>query len=149
MEGTQPRHGEGRVPGSAAVLTGLGAAARVRAAGTTDVTAAAVRTTLAPADPQQHEEERNSQDHQADKHPLWEDTDRAMPEAAHWRGGHALIGAPTGEEGRGPGGAGALHLTGCKARRLWGLMEPAERRGPPQGWGMAEGGSPRSAEHAG
>lgn len=53
------------------LLTGLRAAAGVRAAGAADVAAAAVWAALAPADAHQDEEQEGSQDHQADKHPLW------------------------------------------------------------------------------
>jgi hypothetical protein len=55
------------------LLTGLRAAAGIWAAWAADIAAATVRAALAPADPHQHEEEENPQDHQADKHPLWKD----------------------------------------------------------------------------
>ena len=35
-----------------------------------------MRAALAPADPHQDEEEEDSQDHQANKHPLWKDAQR-------------------------------------------------------------------------
>lgn len=52
-------------------LTCPGTAAGLRTAGTADVTAAAVRAALAPADPHQEEEQERPQDHQAHKDPLW------------------------------------------------------------------------------
>lgn len=58
------------------LLTGLRAAAGVRAARAADVAAAAVWAALAPADPHQDEEEEDPQDHQADEHPLWKDAQR-------------------------------------------------------------------------
>jgi len=51
-------------------LTCPGTAAGLGAAGAADVTAAAVRAALAPADPHQEEEQECSQDHQAHKDPL-------------------------------------------------------------------------------
>lgn len=64
------------------LLTGLRAAAGIRAAWAADIAAATVRAALAPADPHQHEEEEDSQDHQADKHPLWKDAQRNLLEVA-------------------------------------------------------------------
>lgn len=58
------------------LLTGLRAAAGVRAARAADVAAAAMRAALTPADPHQDEDEQDPQDHQADKHPLWKDAQR-------------------------------------------------------------------------
>lgn len=54
-------------------LTCTGTAAGIRTAGTADITAAAMRATLAPADPNQEKEEKSPQDHQAHKHPLWKE----------------------------------------------------------------------------
>lgn len=64
------------------LLTGLRAAAGIRAARASDVAAAAVRAALAPADPHEHEEEEDPQDHQANKHPLWKDAQRNLLEVA-------------------------------------------------------------------
>lgn len=77
------------------LLTGLRAAAGIWAARTADIAAATVRAALAPADPHQHEEEEDPQDHQADKHPLWKDVQRNLLEAApspHFRTRHAGMG---------------------------------------------------------
>lgn len=68
------------------LLTGLGAAAGIWAARAADIAAAAVRAALAPADPHQHEEEEDPQDHQADKHPLWKDAQRNLLEVAPLQG---------------------------------------------------------------
>lgn len=68
------------------LLTGLRAAAGIWAARTSDIAAAAVRAALAPADPHQHEEEEDPQDHQADKHPLWKDAQRNLLEVAPLQG---------------------------------------------------------------
>lgn len=58
------------------LLTGLRAAAGLRAARAADVAAAAVWAALAPADAHQDEEEEDAQDHQPHKHPLWKDAQR-------------------------------------------------------------------------
>lgn len=68
------------------LLTGLGAAAGIWAARAADIAAAAVWAALAPADPHQHEEEEDPQDHQADKHPLWKDAQRNLLEVAPLQG---------------------------------------------------------------
>lgn len=57
-------------------LTRPGTAAGLGAARTADVTAAAMRAALTPADPHQEEEQERSQDHQAHKDPLWKKTGR-------------------------------------------------------------------------
>lgn len=53
-----------------ALLTVSGAAAGIRTAAAADVAAAGVRTTLAPADPQQQEEQDAAQNHGAHERPL-------------------------------------------------------------------------------
>lgn len=74
------------LPTHNSLLTGLGAAAGIGAARAADIAAAAVRAALAPADPHQHEEEEDPQDHQADKHPLWKDAQRNLLEVAPLQG---------------------------------------------------------------
>lgn len=64
------------------LLTGLRAAAGIGAARAADIAAATVRAALTPADPHQHEEQEDPQDHQADKHPLWKDAQRNLLEVA-------------------------------------------------------------------
>lgn len=51
-------------------LTGTGAAAAIWATGTAHVTAAGVRTTLTPADPDQEQEQQEAQDHQDHQQPV-------------------------------------------------------------------------------
>lgn len=87
------------------LLTGLRAAAGIRAAWAADIAAATVRAALAPADPHQHEEEEDSQDHQANKHPLWKDAQRNLLEVAPLQDTAYMDGCPPCKRGEweGPG----------------------------------------------
>lgn len=90
--GAQQSDGEGTLlvplhPSPGSLLTGLRAAAGVWAARAADVAAAAMGTALAPADAHQDEEEEDSQDHQAHKHPLWKDVERPALKVAHLQDG--------------------------------------------------------------
>lgn len=53
------------------LLTVSWTAAGVRTAAAADVAAAGVRTTLAPADPQQQQDQDTAQDYRSHKRPLW------------------------------------------------------------------------------
>lgn len=93
--------GAGRRSGRT-LLTGLRAAAGVGAARAADVAAAAVRAALAPADPHQHEEQHDSQGHQADEHPLWKGAQRGRARGGRCRtralAGAALRGGVSGRD---------------------------------------------------
>lgn len=82
-------------------LTCPGTAAGLRTAGTADVTAAAVRAALAPADPHQEEEQERPQDHQAHKDPLWKKKGRKGDtyRTAHCCGKERQQHPPSGEHG--------------------------------------------------
>lgn len=71
LPGSRSRREEDLHQAWAGSLTCPGTAAGLRTAGAADVTAAAVRAALAPADPHQEEEQERPQDHQAHKDPLW------------------------------------------------------------------------------
>lgn len=132
--------GAGRHSGRT-LLTGLRAAAGVGAARAADVAAAAVRAALAPADPNQHEEQHDSQGHQADEHPLWKGAQRGRA-----RGGRRRTRALAGASLR--GGVSGRDL-GVPCHRAQSPQTGEERRGecqarPSQGWGVEKGeGVPR------
>lgn len=128
--------GAGRRSGRT-LLTGLRAAAGVGAARAADVAAAAVRAALAPADPDQHKEQHDSQGHQADEHPLWKGAQRGRA-----RGGRRRTRALAGAALR--GGVSGRDL-GVPCHRAQSPQTGEERRGecqarPSQGWGVEKGG---------
>lgn len=93
-----------------------------------------MRAALAPADPHQHEEEEDSQDHQADEHPLWKDAQRNPRWARPAARAGALASLPpvrgVGSGGRGDPGKEASRQ-GTERPRLTGSSESEKWRPDP------------------